>query len=157
MRRSRRSVLLSPLGTSSRRLCPFCLRVHCCDGSDRVSSYHPAAWNPLARILLRRKTSSSAKLPKVASTSADGAPLASQIAASDSDLTAVSAGERKATQARPTEAEQVAEQQKDAADLLTKHRTTARFSAQEPCMARGASRQTRRLLQRHSWKQIRLR
>ena len=32
--------------------------------------------------------------------------------------------ECKATQARPTEAEQVAEQQKDAADLLTKHRTT---------------------------------
>ena len=29
-----------------------------------------------------------------------------------------------ATQARPTEAEQVAEQQKGAADLLTKHRTT---------------------------------
>ena len=32
--------------------------------------------------------------------------------------------ECKATQARPTEAEQVAEQQKDAADLLTKHRST---------------------------------
>ena len=32
--------------------------------------------------------------------------------------------ECKATQARPTEAEQVAEQQKDVADLLTKHCTT---------------------------------
>ena len=32
--------------------------------------------------------------------------------------------ECKASQARPTESEQVAEQQKDAADLLTKHRTT---------------------------------
>ena len=60
---------------------------------------------------------------KVASTSADTAPLASQIAGSDSDLTAVRR-ECKAMQARPTEAEQVAEQQKDAAELLTKHRTT---------------------------------
>ena len=51
-------------------------------------------------------------------------PLASQIAASDSDLTAVSAVSAKRRRPRPTEAEQVAEQQKDAADLLTKHRTT---------------------------------
>ena len=43
MKCEERSVRLSSLGTSSRRLCPFCLRVRCCDGSDRSLSHHPAA------------------------------------------------------------------------------------------------------------------
>ena len=41
--------------------------------------------------------------------------------------------ECKASQARPTEGEQVAEQQKDAANLLTKHRATPVSPRKSPC------------------------
>ena len=49
--------------------------------------------------------------------------------------------------AGPAEAEQVAEQQKDAADPSTKHRTTPDSLRKEPAWQEEQARQTRRLLQ----------
>ena len=83
---------------------------------------------------------------KVASTSASIASLASQNVVLGLGPDRSERRESKAMQALPTEAEQVAEQQKDAADLLTKHRTTP-DSLRKSLYGKRTSRQTRRLLQ----------
>ena len=82
-----------------------------------------SSMKPCARILRRRKTSSSTKLPRVRAPAQTVHPCQSDCSLGLGPDRS-ECRECKAAQARPTEAEQVAEQQKGAADLLTKHRTT---------------------------------
>ena len=120
VRRSRRSVRLSSLGRSSRRLCPFCLRVRCCNGSDRLESCVDGRRHR-ARSCQGCEHQRRQCTPCQSDCSLGLGPDRSECR------------ECKASQALPTKGEQVAEQQKDAANLLTKHRTTPVSPRKSPC------------------------